>query len=282
MARIEVDPEMARLCSEQAWTRTTEITEVLSDLDEPQLTGPTLLPEWTRITIACHLRYGARASRRMTVEALDHKETTFYPGSRSIERPATLAPSEGENLADVVSSLRVESRRLRELWAGLSPGQWETEVQEPKTNPDLGGIPVGVLAVLRLTEVEVHGVDLDLHLPDWSDLLVSAALPVRLAMLATRRWNTDGVDPTLEGSWLLCVGGSEGEVGSTDGLSWLVTMKNGHVTSERADFDARADVAIQTSERNLFAMLLGRPRGRVAMTGDSDVARLFKRVFPGP
>ena len=46
--------------------RTADIVGALLDLDEEGLTDQSELPAWSRLTIACHLRYGAEALRRMT------------------------------------------------------------------------------------------------------------------------------------------------------------------------------------------------------------------------
>jgi hypothetical protein len=209
----------------------------------------------------------------MTVEALEGEETSFYPGSRSVDRPGTLVPADGESSAVVVHSLEEESRRLHELWSGLSTAQWETEITEPKSNLDLGGIRLGVLAVLRLTEVEVHGVDLDLDLPDWSDVFVQAALPVRLAMLATRRRGTARIDPEIGGSWLLV---------ASDGPSWVVSLKGGRVTSEPWDGEVETEAAIHGTSRDILATLLGRPKGQMVMAGNKELAASFVEAFPGP
>lgn len=45
---------------------------------------------------------------------------------------------------------------------------------------------LGMLAVLRLTEVEVHGFDLDIGCTPWSEVFVDVALPTRIRRLATR------------------------------------------------------------------------------------------------
>jgi hypothetical protein len=71
--------------------------------------------------------------------------------------------------------------RLRERVVG--------PVIEPSDRKDLGQTPLGLLALLRLTEVEVHGTDRDIGLPDWSDIFVSTALHRRLTWLNTRRAN---------------------------------------------------------------------------------------------
>jgi len=276
MFPVRVDPEVARQCSEQAWSRTEEIVGALQAEDargESWAATPSLLAGWTRLTVACHLRYGARACRRMTSESLERKETSFYPAGRATQRPGTLVAAEGESSSDVLASLLAQSRRLHELWSGLSPSQWQTRATEPAANPDLGAIPLGVLAVLRLTEVDVHGVDLDVGLSDWSELFVRVALPVRLAMLASRRRDPSLSNPGVEGSWKLI---------GDDGLCWVVSLRDGVVNSEPADPDATADAEIRSTSRDLIAMLLGRPRDPGVLSGNAELARSFTKAFPAP
>ena len=208
----------------------------------------------------------------MTVEVLDGKQTSFYPGGRAIQRPGTLVPEEGESYSDVLRSLLDESRSLNETWAQMSGSDWDLPVREPRGNPDLGTIPVSALALLRLTEVEVHGVDLDIGVSDWSRLFVEAALAMRVPMLATRRRNP-GADESLPGAWLLV---------TTDGPTWRVSVDGDRVTSELSTASAVADAVIEGSSRDLLAMLLGRPGGQLAVTGDLEIGGGFKRAFPGP
>jgi hypothetical protein len=233
-----------------------------------------MLPGWDLLTIACHLRYGARASRRMTEDALAGIPTAFYPLGRELERQGTLAPDPGEDPASVVASLQEESAELDDSWAALSLSDWQTEIEEPGGARDLGRIPIAQLALLRLTEVEVHGGDLGMGLEDWSDVFVSTALPVRIAWLATRRSNHKAVDPDVRGSWLLC---------GDEGSCWRVAVDDGRVTSGPVDRSACADCEIHASSRDLLATLLGRPTtGVVSLSGDLSLARAFERAFPGP
>src|SRR5688500_4632927 len=46
--------------------RTNDIVNALGDLDDRALHGASKLPGWNRLTIACHLRYGAEALTKMT------------------------------------------------------------------------------------------------------------------------------------------------------------------------------------------------------------------------
>jgi uncharacterized protein (TIGR03083 family) len=240
----------------------------------PNLESPSKLPGWSLLTIACHLRYGARATHRMTTEGLAGLTTSFYPEGRSSQRPATLHPDPGEHYEDVVVSLGEEIARLHDVWAQLSDSYWATELQEPDGNRDLGQTTLADLALLRLTEVEVHGSDLGLGLDDWSRVFVSAALPARIGWLATRRSNHRAVDREVQGSWGLVAG---------DGACWRVEVSGDQVTIEAADRILQADCEIRGSSRDLLAMLLGRSTtDSLTIRGDVGLARKFAMAFPGP
>jgi hypothetical protein len=210
----------------------------------------------------------------MTTEALNGRRTSFYPGGRSNQRAGTLVPSAGERPADVVASLVEESDQLQNAWAPLSARQWQTAIQEPAENPDLGRSTIALLALLRLTEVEIHGSDLDLGLSDWSDVFVANALPVRLGWVATRRSNHRPIARGVQGSWLLR---------AIDGPCWLVSVHGDRVASEPAEPNTPADAVIEGTGRDLLALLLGRPpRRALSMRGDTRLAGAFSEAFPGP
>jgi uncharacterized protein (TIGR03083 family) len=257
-----------------AHARSKEVVAALHATPPAILESPSSLPEWTRLTIACHLRYVARAVHRVTVETLAGRAAAFYPEGRADQRPGTLVPEPGEVPADVVTSLGTESERLDDAWAGLTADEWSRTVIEPADNPDLGPVALDYLAMSWLTEVEVHGTDLGLGLADWSDVLVAAALPARLAGLATRRANHRAVDPTVQGSWLLL---------ATDGPCVRLSVDGDRVTSEEADRSSTVDAVIKGTSRDLLAMLLGRPTlVPLALRGDLALAGAFSRAFPGP
>ena len=152
--------------------RTDQVVEALDQLDEEGLHASSQLPDWSRLTIACHLRYGARALRRMTSSARTGEAVSYYPDGRDGQRAMTLVPAPGELPHAVAASLRDASAALNRAWNTLEPEDWLSPVVEPEDNPDLGTVELGRLPLLRLTEVEVHGTDLGLGLDDWSDLFV--------------------------------------------------------------------------------------------------------------
>lgn len=256
--------------------RTQEVVGALSALPDEALLAPSLLPGWSRLTIACHLRFGAEAFTHLSQAGAAGRPAAYYPDGRDRQRPQTLRPADGESPADVVASLARASADLDGCWAGFGPEEWQRHVVEPEDNADLGPLPLTALPLLRLTEVEVHGTDLGLDLMDWSDVFVGAALPFRLEWLNRRRTNHREVDGTARGSWLLV---------ADDGPAWLVAVDGDTVRSHPADPATPSDAGavIRGSSRDLLALLLGRPtRAPLRLGGDSALARRFSAAFPGP
>lgn len=252
----------------QVGAATRELCDALgSGID---LRAPSDLPGWTRLTIACHLRYGAEAMRRMVGDAVAGRPTSYYPEGRAAQRPATLLPRDGEAPGDVLRSLQDTSAALQSAWEAVR--DWSIMVTEPRDNADLGPFPLANQPILRLTEVEVHGTDLSIGLGPWSDVLVHHALPMRLAWLNTRRSNHRAVDPSVQGELLLQ---------ATDGpIAQRMRISGDQVTSEPAADPTRSPSrsarVIRASSRDLLALLLGR------WTDGSHAAEAFRRAFPGP
>ncbi len=254
--------------------RTTEIVAALGGLDDTGLDAPSELAGWSRLTIACHLRYGAQSLHRMTVDARAGRPASYYPAGRLGQRPGTLVATAGETPGDVVESLDAESRRLTRAWSQPVGADWAVMVTEPDDNPDLGPLPLVRLALMRLTEVEVHGCDLGLGLGGWSEIFVDAALPFRLDWLNRRRANHREFDAGLMGSWLLI---------ATDGPITQITVSGTGVRSVPARRDTPATATIEGSSRDILALLLGRPTTMpLARGGDISFANAFSRALPGP
>ncbi len=254
--------------------RSELIAEALSDLSTQTLLQPSLLPGWTRLTIACHLRYGADALLRITRACLSGKKAAYYPEGRASQRPRTLEPAPGEDPHEVVGSLRSLSRQLSQVWSALDSAVWERDIVEPADNPDLGTIPLWGLSLLRLTEVEVHGSDLDLGLDDWSELFVRVVLPTRLKRLSVRRTNHRTFDSKLQGTWLLV---------AIDGPTFMVSVSGDVVDAHPADPNSTATAVIEATSRDLLALLLGRPVSETPrVRGDVEFGAAFQAAFPGP
>lgn len=174
---------------------------------------------------------------------------------------------------DVIESLQEECRQLDGLWHVATIEQWRLAVDEPKDNPDLGSITLSTLALLRLTEVEVHGFDLDLDLSPWSETFVAAALPMRLHRLTTRRSNHRVADRSIIGAWALR---------ATDGSTFLVSADDDVVVEEKTE-PVAADATIIGTSRDLLAFVLGRlPLASLKIEGDESHAKAFLAAFPAP
>jgi hypothetical protein len=210
----------------------------------------------------------------MTSDALAGRRTAFYPDGRSLQRSATLRPEEGESSTDVVTSLAQTSGRLDRMWASFDDDRWGTEIREPPEDSDLGSITLWTLALLRLTEVEVHGHDLDLDLSPWSATFVEAALPTRLRWLPYRRSNHRAVDESIDGSWVLA---------ATDGPAFRIDAHGAQVEVDVVETTPQADATIVGSARQLLAYILGRlPIDWLQVRGDRDHAATFLKAFPAP
>ena len=254
--------------------RTQNIANSLRALSNEELHESSELPEWSRLTIACHLRFGAESLTRMTRSAVRGLPVAYYPEGRDVQRPRTLVPLPGESPHDVVESLAGLSEELNKEWSSVDPDSWGAQVVEPPENRDLGPVPLRHLPLLRLTEVEVHGTDLGLNLGGWSEIFISSALPMRLEWLNTRRANHRVFDTDQEGSWLLV---------ATDGPTYKVTVNGSDVDSHTACSDTRARAVIVATSRDLLALLLGRAVDTPpVITGDTAFGRSFCGTFPGP
>jgi len=240
--------------------RAVEIVEALGKLPDEEMLAASELPGWSRLTLICHIRYGAQAVLAMTPAVLAGEPAAYYPGGRATQRPGTLVPADGEGPQDVVESFARAMGELVALWAPLQPREWERRVIEPADNVDLSPLTLYQLAVLRLTETDVHAVDFGVGLADWTRELAEAGLPFRVSRLQLRSVPVDA-----KGAWRL---------NTTEGESYGVAVADGRVST-----DTRLGAAtIAGSRRDLFALLMGRP-----FTGPVDgPVEAFQEMFPGP
>ena len=67
--------------------RSGHIVDALYECDDDALHRGSELPDWSRLTIGCHLRYGAAALARMTQASLADEPAAYYPEGRAQQRP---------------------------------------------------------------------------------------------------------------------------------------------------------------------------------------------------
>jgi maleylpyruvate isomerase len=132
---------------------------LLADLDALVVEGnldvdtPSRLPGWTRGHVLAHVRQSGDGHLRLIEAAARGEVGQQYPGgvagrAADIEEASTLPAPEQVDL------LRTSSAALEAGWAG---SVWEGEGTGP-----VGRVPIADLPFMRLREVAVHHVDLDI------------------------------------------------------------------------------------------------------------------------
>jgi hypothetical protein len=240
--------------------------------------APSALPDWSRLTIACHLRYVAEAMIRITEVAVQRQVAPMYPGGRDIDRPGSLQPREGETPSSIVESVRRTSNALEQIWAGVPSDMWEYEF----TEADHGTLLFSRWLALRLTEVEVHCTDVGAHIgPDsqqWSASFVSAVLPLRVAWLTRARERPDA-NLCIGGTWTLQSPNQQWRV--TSSIGSRVVEVNTHQSDHTGEQSKDSGTVLRGDNRTLLALLLGRDNVSIVNQIGPGVSN-FKAAFPGP
>lgn len=247
--------------------RSAQICAALERAGDDDLHAPTSLPGWDRLTLMCHLRYGAHVTRQMISATLEVRPSAFYPGGRAFQRSHTLEPERGESPHHVLPALHEECAALHASCLDLTDDQWRLRVIEPEPGADLGPVTLAELMLLRLTELQVHGSDLLLGLPEWPPefgpaVLAQRASRVRLAAGAS-----------LSGRLRLL------PVDAAD----LVIVLDGPEARVLPDDDGDADASLAATANDLVAVLLGRlPATAPRAQGDPELAAGFLDSVVGP
>lgn len=133
-------------------------TELLSgtvaELPDEALSGPSLLPGWTRAYVLGHLARNADALINLLTWARTGVETPMYPDQasreRDIERSASRPP------AELRTDLQGGIIRLAEAIRTMPAGAWQHTVRTNRGRP----VPAAEVPWMRVREVWVHAVDL--------------------------------------------------------------------------------------------------------------------------
>lgn len=249
-------------------TRSHEISSALLQADASVLGAPSLLTDWSRLTIACHLRYGAQATRQVIEATLEGRPAAYYPGGRDLQRPFTLRPALSEPAAHVVDSLRHEVAELQRTLTALDPDSMASLIAQHADNRDLGQMTISDLVRLRLTEVQVHGTDLDLGLDAWPADFGPAVMAQRVALVQRR--SVIGV-----GSKLMLV--------ATDAMSSSVVVTADGIEAHGNTADASVISRLVGTANAHVAMLVGRGvAADLEIEGDIELAQAFVGSIVGP
>ncbi|HEY5032696.1 MAG TPA: maleylpyruvate isomerase family mycothiol-dependent enzyme [Actinomycetes bacterium] len=145
----------------------------VSALDDGRSRAPSRLPGWSRGHLVTHLARNADGMRNLVAWASTGVVTPMYASIES--RAAGIDAGSGRPAAELVPDLAEAASRLASTLAAM-PAAAEDAVVEigPSRTPTRGA----ELALLRLREVEIHHVDLDLGYEpaDWSEGFVVRTL----------------------------------------------------------------------------------------------------------
>lgn len=132
------------------------VAEAVAALDPSAVAEPSLLPGWTRGHVITHLTHNADALINLLTWARTGEETPMYPSrearNKNIEAGAT------RPLPEQVADLRAASERFHAAVDDMPPQAWAAQVAVG----GLGVIPAAEIPGRRLTEINLHHVDLDI------------------------------------------------------------------------------------------------------------------------
>jgi maleylpyruvate isomerase len=178
-ADLEEDaPRAVELCR-ASHARLEAAVEQMSD---EQSRRPSRLPDWTVGHVLTHLARNADGHVLRLEGALRGEDVPRYPGGQS-QRNADIAAGAGRPLAEIAADLGRANRHLEQAWA--------LSIEKGWPHPELRGDdtwPTSASPVRRLSEVEIHHVDLGAgyEMSDWPEEYVAWELPRLLVTLPAR------------------------------------------------------------------------------------------------
>lgn len=158
---------------------TTRLLATAAGLSDADCRAPSLLPGWSRGHVLTHVARNADALATLLSGAAAGRPVQMYPSVEA--RDAAVQSGAGRPAAELVADLRGSAARLREIALSLDGSAWQA-VQEWRHGRRR---PASDVAGARLTEVELHHIDLgvDRGLADVPDQAADVLLDEALARL---------------------------------------------------------------------------------------------------
>lgn len=155
---------------------TARLADSVSKLDEELAHGPSLLPGWSRGHVLTHIARNADGLRNLLVWARTGIETPMYPSAQA--RNDQINAGAGRTAAALSDDVAASAAGLAAEAGRLSPQNWQVSVRDVHGRE----FPAWYALWRRLSEVEIHHVDLDAGYgpADWPPAFVAECLP-RLA-----------------------------------------------------------------------------------------------------
>jgi maleylpyruvate isomerase len=257
----EADIELAREMVRQASSRLLRAADTLGDDD---LAAPSALPAWTRAELLTHVARNADGFRRMADGARNGAIPEMYPGGAA-GRAADIAAGRGRPAGEVLPDLRRSIDALYDTWQRLPADRWDAVGRTIA-----GERTIAATVTVRLREVEIHHVDLDVgYAPaDWPIAFVARELDEAIRTLPNRA--VPG-RPQLDARY---------RIEAVDhGRSWMVVLHGArvvvHEDVEPSGTQGDADAVVSGWGCDLLAWLYGRDAGtRTLVASGHDVSSL--------
>jgi maleylpyruvate isomerase len=245
---------------------TRRVMQSIDDLSDDDARAASRLPGWSRAEVLAHLARNADGIRGMVEGASRGERVAMCPGGAE-QRSAGIAAGRDEEAAVLRTDLRRASDQLMEAWCALPDDAWERRGQASveRTMRDFVWV--------RLKEVEIHHVDLDLgyDTSDWPVPFVSSALDEIFSTFSQRAAPSR---PLVDVDYRV--------VATDHDRAWRVALRGDEIAI-RADDGDTADGEARGWGCDVVAWMFGRdPRGGgITASGDLGVLRLPK-WFPFP
>jgi len=150
-------------------------------LTEHDLREPSRLPDWSRAHVIAHLALNADSHVWLFEGAMTGETRQQYPEAGMRERD--IEASSAQSKDDLLRDLKRACHALEAAWDELDDDLWDSlQVVGP------GPRTMSEIVFLRLREVEIHHVDLDVEYSssDWPDFYVEHELRRQLQSLPAR------------------------------------------------------------------------------------------------
>jgi len=134
---------------------TAGILRTAAGISDEQARGASLLPGWTRGHVLTHVARNADGLANLLIWARTGVETPQYASQEA--RDAAIAAGQGRPAAELLADLSESAAAFARQAAALAGQDWLAEVHGLHGQPH----PAWYTLRRRLTEVEIHHVDLD-------------------------------------------------------------------------------------------------------------------------
>lgn len=141
-------------------TSSAHLTASVTNLDESAVAAPCGLPGWTRGHLLTHLARNADGLRRVLLSVRSGEHISMY--SSSTARDADIAAGAKRPEGVIVEDFHLSTQAFAAEVALITEAQWAKPVQlSTVTGPST--VSARSVLEMRLREVEIHHVDLDVH-----------------------------------------------------------------------------------------------------------------------